>query len=317
MGHPKVAVAILSLVLICSGCSAQGTFYRNRAVPLFVKRFETVFSVHAGLFRKAGPFGIMPSAQVGGLSFPFGALLGAVQQNESLRRANFLSNSSMTRVLVGAKNFRAPHGLGGVHADVCYLLMYSRAIGDLGVQATGVGRPEASAAGRPVWNWRVLFPEEGVSETFYLTQLQTDAVIVANTLEDLRNMTTDLLSASPNAEVPQVPDWAELSNSDLWGYRKYQFSRARREAEARLSGVTPNAQFATFLLARDGSRVIVRYKSLENTDPTAARISRLRATRVKQIGPATWEIEVLLGAGQDTMEGLFATAGLFGFGVFL
>lgn len=305
-------VPILFAILL-SGC--RGVANTNRAAAVLFDQFESVFYAKAGLLTGSGGYKQLPGPIAGTLRIPFGDLLGGLNALGQQAPVEMLNDADA--VLVGAKDFRPPAGLGGVQSQFCYVVVLrNRSAFDLGKLAKKPG-PIASAGGA-VWKW-VAKPTEGQHEpqTFYATQIAHSYLLISDDLGSLQWMVVRLSSANDSAPtLRKIPNWERLSQHDVWGYRRYQQAGIKYKDAAGMTDVTPTAEALSFFV--DPEKKVGVLRLLASDDTTAKKInSAAKLPSLRPVSQGVWEASIPLLDNEASSEQMLATMWLYGFGLYL
>jgi len=160
MAHARrklLAIALSAFLLYGFIGSAADMNYAEPAAALF-NEFETVFFAKADVLISSGAYDHAPKSDIEILRFPFMELLEALKALGGNTSQEVVSNSEA--ILVGAKDFRPPAGLGGVHSQRCYIVIL-RTPSKFNLRQHFHQAPSASVGGSPVWEWSAKLGEFG------------------------------------------------------------------------------------------------------------------------------------------------------------
>ncbi|HEX4310138.1 MAG TPA: hypothetical protein VHZ25_08920 [Acidobacteriaceae bacterium] len=306
----------LAILLLGSNRGLANTG-QPQAASVLLEQFETVFYARADLLEGSGAYRQL-SAQISNtLRVPFANLLQGLDPLGKQVSAEMLGNADAA--LVGAKDFRSPSGpppnLGGVQSSSCYIIVLKKRNSfDLGRVASKSS--VISSAGGSVWKWSAP-PSEGHPQpyTFYAAQVAGAYVLISNNADDLGGISGKLsiMSAAPNLDG--IPDWATLSQHEVWGYRRYRHTEENKTA-AGTSEVTPEAQALSFFADPKQKTGVLRLFS-----STASTSDKMNATGTippfKAVGSGVWQTTIPLTEDQKTSEQMFVVMSWFGFGVYV
>jgi hypothetical protein len=189
--------APILLAYLLSGCaqSAADRNHESRAASALFGEFETVFYANRDLSSGAGAFGRLSERNAEDLRAPFAYFLGAFYWIGKQVPAEILSNSAA--VLMGAKDFQPPNGLGPVHSQRCYVVVLGK-WSKLDLRKYFNYEPVASAAGAPVWNWGANLGEFGEEDprasSLYAAAVANSYLLVSNNLVELQSIADKLTS---------------------------------------------------------------------------------------------------------------------------
>ncbi|QEE27999.1 hypothetical protein FTW19_08320 [Terriglobus albidus] len=286
----------------------------NQAAAALLSQFDSVFYVKASLLGDSGDYKGLPGGISGTLRIPYGDLLGGLNVLGQQTSVEIFNDADA--VLVGAKDFRPPAGLGGVQSQFCYVvLLRKRSVLDLGTLAKKPG--PISSAGGATWKW-LAKPTEGRHEpqAFYATQIAHSYLLISNDMGSLQSMAGRLSSANHSAPtLPEVSDWERLSQHDVWGYRHYQQVDIKYRDAAGMTDVTPAAQALSFFV--DPEKKVGVLRLFASDDSTAKKLNS--AAKLPSLRPGNqgvWEVNIPLDS-EASSEQMLATMWLYGFGLYL
>ena len=292
-----------------------------RAASILFAQFETVFYSKADLVGGSGALKQLSKLDADTLRVPFADLIGGL---------NSLGNSASTEivgkgeaVLIGAKDFHPPTGLGSVQSTFCYVVVFGgQGAPDLHKYLSGSS--VGSASGNPIWQWSAP-PQEGhpAPYTLYIAQASRSYVLVSNNLHDVQETAVQLVSSEKSVPTPAgIRDWKLISSHDYWGYRHYRHTGVPGEGVASgASDVTPSAENMIFFADLKQRTGVLRLLAADDTatDKLNASMAKAKAAlpRLKPSGRGAWEAAISFTGDQATVERMFDVMGLFGFAVYL
>jgi len=285
------------------------------AAPVLIEQFETVF--YSDIHLLSGSSVRVPLAKEDrdSLSQPFFYLtdgLDSLGKNVS-GEVFHLSDS----VLVGAKDFRPPAGLGPVRSQRCYVVVLKND-NTLEFRKYFKESPSASAMGSPVWSWSAKTGEFGELDSrlssFYATQLGHSYLLVSNSVEALQAVAERLLSPNNDSKITNdVCDWASMNGYPFWGYRLYRHSDKTSDG---VSYAPPDARSLCFFVDIRKKTAVLRLVG----SPTAKDALAIHAGKIPEFRPyqaGAWETRIPLHGNDLTWERLFDIRVFFGFAVVL
>jgi hypothetical protein len=282
--------------------------------------FETVFYLKSNLL--SGP---APSPQLSGrdtryLRFPFAYLSQGIDSLRPQASDTILQKSDA--VLVGAKDFQPPPGLGIVRSKRCYvIILNNHTVFDLSDYFQR--QPVVSVGNSRVWNWSAMLGEFGEGDprpsSLFATQLGSSYLVVSNDLVELQNVATKLAAPGDEAQaLNNLRDWATLSNHDVWAYRRYRHEEVMDREAAGLSFVSQGAKSLIFFADLDKKSATIRLLCSTKDESTVTKINdRAMLPPLKSSGPEMWETMVPLLGDEESLERIFAVMYLFGFAVYI
>jgi hypothetical protein len=322
MSASRVIYAILLLlVLLYSGWARSSASQSSAASALF-QQFETVFYSKADLLLGSGSYGDLSKTDANALRVPFAYLLGALDSLGKGTSADVLANTEA--VLVGAKDFRPPAGLGGVHSQSCYVLSLRRN-SEFDFRKYLQQSAPASAAGKLVWNWSAKLGEFGEKDprpsSLYATQVAKQYALVCNDSAELGALTERLSSPDRDSQEPSrsgIRDWASVSQHDVWGYRRYRHTGIANRDAAGMTNVTPGAEALIFFLFPPKKAAVLELVNSPTDQRTASNMNAAaRLPPLRSTSSGVWETTIQLSGNQETSERMVAMMWLFGFGLYL
>jgi hypothetical protein len=299
------------------GSSSDGgsSSQERAAASALFGRFETVFYSKATLL--SGSVSKQGAAAAG---LPFTYLQGALNALGNNTSADIFASSEA--VLVGARDFRPPSGLGSVRSQSCYVVVL-RDRNTFDLRKYIHQSPTAVENGTTVWNWSAKLGEFGEGDprpsSLYATQIKQDYVLVSNDLGELRKIADVLSLKEDDAKgLSSIRDWASISRHDVWGYRRYRQEGIVDRKAAGMTDVTPGAEaLAFFFDSGDKSGVLQLFCSPAD-DSTASKMNEASGLPpFRQVRLGVWQSKISLVVDVTVSEQLFGTMGLFGFGVYL
>jgi hypothetical protein len=323
-----IYTAPIALAVLLSGChrnqeSSQGTL-ELRASSALVGEYETIFFSKSRLLApNASKFMHISEAEASNLSYPFAYLQGALDNLGSSAHSSMFANS--VGVLVGAKEFLPPAGLGSVRSQRCYIVVLgSRSTFD--IRKYIASAPVASAAGAPIFSWVAKLGEYGENDpkasTLYGSQIGHSYVIVSNGLQGLEKIAERLGPLNEGVQsTSEIPEWGKLSQHDEWAYRKYGHAGIIDADAAGMTDVTSSADSLVFFF--DSDKRIGVFQLMASDKSTAEHInarsvsSKMAWPPLKQLGAREWETTIPFSGDEASADRIFVVVGLFGFPVYL
>jgi hypothetical protein len=225
-------------------------------------------------------------------------------------------------VMLGAREFLPPSGLGVVHSRRCYVFVLSPGI-TFNFREHVRQVPTLSFGGAVIWHWSAKLGEFGEKDSrptsFYALQVAHSYLLVSNNLEELRTVTKRLSSSDESANaLPETRDWSLVTQHKYWSYRRYNFGSTVDKRAAGVSDVTQGAR-GLMLFLNSGTRVVaLRLYSSAEDDRTAELInSRGGLPPLKLIFAGTWETTIPLQGSEESSDELVGVMYLLGFGAYV
>lgn len=314
---PQVFAMLAMLFFGCGRCLA-GASQELRAASALFERFETVFYAEGNFLSSGGPYKGLSKQDTNALRMPFAFFIGDLAPLGKEISAAILENAKA--VLVGARGFRAPVGLGAVRSQFCYLIVLGR-LPELDLRRYFGEATLALADGMPVWK-RLAPPMEGDPEPgfLYAAEVAHSYFSVSNNLEELQIVAKRLTSSDDDARIlTEVRQWETVSKQKFWGYRRYRHSGIVDRVAAGMEDVTPSAEALIVLI--DVKKRICTLRLLLSppvAERTPAKMNeRGNLPPFRPGGPGIWQTTIPLAGDEDTLERMFVIMGLFGFAVYL
>jgi hypothetical protein len=307
---PGVAILFSVLLLGCDRPMASSN--ESLVPPVLLAEFETVAHTSAGLLMDSSDYKGL-SVQIRNLlRFPYADLIGAFDSLGKQSLKTLIDEADA--VLVGAKDFRPPDGLGSVRARLCYVIALRNP--NRFDFLSAVDKSRLSPSDGSIWKW-VTKPTESAREgqTFYATQLGRSYLILSNNLSDVRTVAKKLALA----EAPSVPEFdnsAGISKKDFWVYRRYDASPRDDQNAAGLTDVTPSAHALSFSVESDSKSSVLRL--IASDGGTAERLNATgKLPALRPVTLNTWQTTISLNDEKDVVEPMLTIMWLFGFGAYL
>ena len=166
------------LILLISACHrGMGDKNQVAAASALFDQFETVFYTRADMLAVSGGYKLLHEQAADALRVPFASLLMGLDALGKSTSTEILGSADA--VLVGAKDFVPPDGLGSVQSKFCYIVVLGGRPPNLSkiFPASSMG----NASGNPIWQWTAP-PQEGHPKpyTFYIAELSRSFILIAN-----------------------------------------------------------------------------------------------------------------------------------------
>ena len=283
----------------------------TRASVALLSQFETVFDskilslVPSQLNR--------PHRDIDSFGAPFGYFLAALGGADPNLPSEVIRNSPT--VLVGAKDFRSPEGIGGVRLKFCYIAILSRPLGIKAAKYFAMQLSE-SRDGILVWKWPVanLFEERSSSETVFATQIQPSYLLLSNSLDDLQMVSRNLRIPGDVSEIPNgIREWESFHKYQFWGYRRYHRDDPLIDKDAAGLIDIPPAATALSLRLDLARKFCVLHLFITEGSADTIVIDQGSVT-FRRVKTGMWEAIVPLSGDAPTLGRLFTVMSIFGFG---
>ena len=289
---------------------------QSSIAAVLLQQFETVFYSRPDLLFGSQASKNLSKHDGNTLRIPFAYLVGALDALGNGASADVLANSEA--VLVGAKDFSPPAGLGGVRSRSCYVVVVQSG-NAFDFRKYFHESPIASVANLPIWRWSVKLGEFGESDprpsSLFAAQIAHSYALICNDLGELQTVAKRLTSADAQRSS-DIREWASISSHDVWGYRRYLQTETNRTVAAGMTDVTPTAEALIFFLDSEKKTAVLRL--LASDDSTAAKINaEAKLPLLRPIISGAWETSIPLSCDATTSERMGAMMWLFGFGLYL
>jgi hypothetical protein len=318
---------VLALIFLLATCifsapawpTAQSDSQLSAESALF-ERFETVFFAKSEILYTPEANAQLSAGDAGRLRTPFGYLMRALDSLQDSASAEILASSSA--VLVGAKDFRAPTGLGAVHSKLCYIVILGKS-SDLDTRKYFNKLLTTATAGLNIWNWSADLREFGEGDSrpssLFATQISRSYLIVSNDIAELTEIAGQLNSPKNNPKILEaMHGWGSVNQHEFWGYRRYRHNGIVDRTAAGMTEVTPGTEALFFYLDTTQKRAVVGVLGSPNVAATAKNINATGGLpRLAQRGPGRWESVIPLSGTEKSYDQVFGVMGLFGFAIYL
>ena len=319
----RIAAIAVALLTVGCGRNVAETIDQSRAASSLFEEFETVFYSKAELLSGFDAYRQLSKLEVTNLRFPFAYLQGALDSLDRPASADVLANSDA--ILVGAKDFLPPAGLGPVRSQRCYVAILKHRNSFVLAKYFRVP-PVLSVAGMPIWSWSAKLGEFGEddqrSSSLYATQVGQSYVLIANDPKELQTIAQHLASTDVDAHrLTEIREWASVSHHDMWGYRRYRHAGIVDPMAAGMADVTPTAENLIFFLNPAQKSAVLRL--LASDESTAEKINaemvktRITWSPFRPTGAGAWETTISFSGDENSADRTFVVIGLFGFPVYL
>ncbi len=270
-------------------------------------QFTTVVVAGADLLGGKGPYRNLSASVSNALRLPFAELLAALDSMPGGGRNEVVKDA--VAVVVGAREFRPPSGLGSDQSLNCYVLALNpHARVDLRRMLVGVA--QAPTDGGFAWTWTA-HPTEGhpAPHEFFAIQLAPSYILVTNNVRDAGAVARALAphpgSSARSADGP----WRGRSARDIVGVRR----RGSGDGGA-VSGVDALQLFVDTRHHEGVLRLVGKGLDARSAEALSLPVG------IRPFGPGkggALETTFELGTGEEGVERLVGVWALFGFGLSL
>jgi len=280
---------------------AVPTELERRAATILIGRFEAV--------ARSTPRAVISAfikEEQGGqmLSAPFDRLVDAIRGLGESSAFSVIENAKS--LLLGARDFRPPSGLGAVGYQFCYIVVL--APGQKAEQYLQ-NLPTETAEGVRVFRWQT--ESDGRRASYFATYLAAGYLVVASSIPDLLTVTgpLGLLAADTSHHAESI---GRFERHEIWVFRKDE--KASSDYDSRKMVPHSVRSVAAFSDSGSGNCIVQLTTAPQSTAGRAGiRISPDLPLFVRQ--GATWQAQVqLTGTEEDVFSRFFVIMSLLGFG---
>lgn len=308
-----IATMMVAAVQMCA-CSLGHAQKDNetRAASALFERFETVAFTDSR-FLLNFKSDSQNDESLNGLRLPFVELIAGLTMLSQTAEDDF--NNATNAMLVGAKDFRAPEGLGLVSSQKCYIGIL--ADGLPGALASDMSKAAvASIEGQKVWTWSMP-PYEGHprSTPFYAAQVGNYYFVMGNNREEFMAI-VHALSSPDTASflLSNAFDWDNFSKHQYWACRLIRRGGVIDPEGAALTRLNSDAVAISFSADISKREAVIRVLSSDPDMKSAPRVlPGPQLQRFHQKPGRIWEATVSLTqdrAGSEAMAALFYSLGI-------
>jgi hypothetical protein len=318
-------LAIIAVAFCSLGCAnaATGTDTgtdagsRTRAASVLFPQFETVeYATTDVLSRFDSPSGNTPNTGSDqtlpiSLRLPFIQLIGGLgllgQDTLTTLKTNY------SGVLVGAKGFTPPEGLGMVHSQDCYIGLLRP--GGHSIVAAYLNQSGSQLIdGQRVWTWTAP-PYEGYphTTTYYIADIEHSYFVMGNDLTAFRATVHQLTQGTEDDS--KIPDPDALSDKAYWAYHSIRYNTHDADPTGPAAQVTVVLKFTVDFGTMMGQMEADSADAALQTDPKALPGSAVFHYEKK--APGSWQAAVPIAEDPKSTTALYTVAALFGFGASL
>ena len=321
-GSGQVCRFLLLLLISVSGrehCTARVT-PESRAVSVLYEQFETISYAESDLVLSSGAYDGISKNDADVLRLPFYEMKEALESLRSRTSEEILASSQA--VLVGAKDFRPPLGLGPVRSRRCYILILRN--GKFDLHDYFRQSSSGSIAGATIWNWSAKvgdFGEESPNKlsSFYVAQIASSYLLISNNLHDLQSSAKGLMAPDPpKMKSTGIGDWGDVIQHRIWCYRRYRHSGVVDQEAAGMSAVSRAAEALVFFVDSQQKTGLLRLISSNTNDDPSVKMNALsKLPPLKPQGSGVWETRIALSGDESSFNRLAVVMNFFGFGVYV
>ena len=225
-------------------------------------------------------------------------------------------NNNYSGVLVGAKGFKPPEGLGIFSSQDCYIGLLRP--GRHSIIETDLNQSGSQTIdGQKVWTWTVP-PYEGYpyTTTYYIADIEHSYFVMGNDLTAFRATMRQLSQGTEDDSKISDPD--ALSDKAYWAYRSLRWNKVKHDTDP----AGPASQMTTVVMKFTADfGTMTGQLEADSTDPDLQTDTKqLPASEIfhyERKAPGTWQATVPIAKDPTSTTALYTVASVFGFGVVL
>jgi hypothetical protein len=305
------------LVAVTSSALAQ-TSEETKAASVLSSHFESVFFAKTVVLSSVGPYKGMDERSIHTLRLPFAELFQGLKLAEPPNSESLVDPSEA--IMVGAKNFLPPAGLGPVRSERCYIIVlkpdHVKSLGQYFSRSTIVERE-----GMQIWKWSARLGEFGEddpkrSTTLYATQLGGVYALIANNIDDLLTTSKALKTAEDSPSSPTIDRSSAIAN-EIWAFRKVDREVNRNMDASGLHGVSGNVAAITYFVDFEKADSVIRLLTLDSEHVSTPTIGIIALPDFHYRGDRLWQAEVPFSWEAAHDDSSLRILDRFGFGLYL
>lgn len=216
----------IAVCLACQGCGRSSTHMDRRliAASTLLGQFETIYCADGDLLLDLEAYRGLPKRDSNALRVPFADLLEALE-SPNMKPLAVEALQGTESILVGAKGFRPPKGLGSVRSTFCYVLLLKHG-SQFNVGTFFESTPTKSSGGVRIWSWShpSRKPNEGerVAGALFVVQVKESYLVISNGIKELEEVSQGLQPNEGAMNFERIPEWSYLNKHSVWAYRSYR-----------------------------------------------------------------------------------------------
>jgi hypothetical protein len=225
-------------------------------------------------------------------------------------------NTNYSGVLVGAKGFKPPEGLGMFSSQDCYIGLLRP--GRHSIIETDLNQSGSQTIdGQKVWTWTAP-PYEGYpyTTTYYIADIEHSYFVMGNDLTAFRATIRQLSQGTEDDSKIRDPD--ALSDKAYWAHRSLRWNKVKHDIDP----AGPAAQMTTVVMKFTADfGAMTGQLEADSTDPDLKNDPKqLPASQIfnyQRKAPGSWVAAVSIAKDPKSTTALYRVASVFGFGVVL
>lgn len=305
------------LAISLQAASASGQSTKELViVRVLSERYETVVRSQANSLKRPSIKSDSERARVAIEKLPFDLLLKGLRITSGARSDSLVDKS--VAILLGARDFLPPKGLGPVRSRRCYVLVFNSAR-DLDVAHAFKGVPTYLEKGHKIWTWSGKVGEFGERDQraseFFATLVDGSYLLVANNRKDLELCYEDVQSGvAPNNASDDDPELIQMSRHSFWGVRQFVRKGDSVREQEMLPCYASDVDTFSFYSDSNGAGYTIRIRSQNKTDLDVPCVRpHGLMPQFEKVGRGVWEAKSNFSKGTED-DRLFAVFSLLGFG---
>lgn len=319
-------LAIIAVAFFSLGCAnaATGTDTgteagsRARAASVLFPQFESVvYATTDVLSRLDSPSGSTPNT--GSNQLPISLRLPFIQLLVGLHPlgpdALTTLNTNYSGVLVGAKGFKPPEGLGMFSSQDCYIGLLRP--GKHSIIETDLNQSGSQTIdGQKVWTWTAP-PFDGYphTTTYYMADIEHSYFVMGNDLTAFRATMRQLSQGTEDDSKISDPD--ALTDKAYWAYRAIRYNKVTHDIDP--TGTAPQTVTVVMKFTADFGTMTGQLEA--DTSDAALQTNPKDlpgdAFNYQRKAPGIWVATISIAKDPKSTTALYTVAAVFGFGVVL
>ncbi len=316
----NVTQLVLTMSLLACGTVKADNAKESRAAAALFERFETVAHTKPGLLTGSPEYSSLPKQVQSPLQLPFHFFLQALDAQGAQVKSAVLESAEA--IFVGAKDFRAPAGLGPVHSQRCYVvILREQAALDLSKYFRQAA--VSSVTGASIWNWSAKTGEFGEMDSrpssFYITKVANSFLLLSNNLNELKAIAERLVSKDESSGIlGEIREWESVRQHEVWGYRRYRHKGIVDRTAAGMANITPEAQALIVMFDRKENNIMLRLFCVPGEERTPVKINSTGLFgRLHWQDGGIWYRAIPFVADLETLERVSEAMNMLGFGYYV
>jgi hypothetical protein len=313
----RAAAGIVAFSSLCYMTGHAQTSQEIRAASALFEQYETVAYARADLSAGSDTNGPLHVDSVVNLKLPFEELIAAIHILGPTTAADL--RNGYGSVLMGAKDFVPPKGIGAVRSRKCYIGVLEGRV-QPNIEADFGNTSHELIGGRRVWTWSTRSSNETPSPTeYYAAQIANSYFVMTNNPQDFEQIVRAITSGESSKSAPTgVFGWETFSTHKYWMSRLLRRDGVASPIAAGIKELSPDLAALVFIAdvdQRRGSLMVLSSDRAMKTVPSVFLDSE--SNRLQPLGSGIWQTTIPLTNDQAGFNTLFRVFYSFGFGAFL